>query len=226
MISIIMPIYNGVEFFEEAYGSVLNQTFEDWELVIAINGHKDSEEDSDVYKFVKEKTKGEPRVTAYDLEIKGYPDTLNFLIQNSKFDYVAVLDVDDKWHPDKLRKQAPHLGEYDIVGTNCQYFGDSTISPRLIMGSIHNSVFWQFNTMIHSSVVVRKELHYYDTSLPGRVDYDMWLRLASQGKKFFNISEILTFHRVYSNSYFNTRGHTKEFKSVEEKLKSKWRNST
>ena len=184
MISIIMPIYNGVEFFEESYDSVVNQTFQDWELLIAINGHK---KDSDVYKFVKEKTKGDDRVSVYDLKTKGYPNTLNFLIQKSKFDHVAILDVDDKWHSDKLKKQIPYIGAYDVVGTNCRYFGDLGISPSLFLGEVPNAIFQQFNTMIHSSVIVKKELCHYDISLPGRVDYDMWLRLVSKSKRFFNL---------------------------------------
>ena len=47
MISILIPIYNGIEFLEESLESVKNQTYKEWEILIAINGH---EKDSNVYK--------------------------------------------------------------------------------------------------------------------------------------------------------------------------------
>ena len=50
MISILIPIYNGVEFIEESVSSVLNQTYDQWELLIGINGHP---QNSDVYKIAK-----------------------------------------------------------------------------------------------------------------------------------------------------------------------------
>ena len=48
MISILIPIYNGIEFIEESVSSVLNQTYDQWELLIGINGHP---HDSDIYKI-------------------------------------------------------------------------------------------------------------------------------------------------------------------------------
>lgn len=51
MISILMPIYNGIEFIEESVLSILNQTYDQWELLIGVNGYP---ENSDVYKIAKE----------------------------------------------------------------------------------------------------------------------------------------------------------------------------
>ncbi len=50
MISILIPIYNGIEFIDDSVQSVLNQTYTNWELIIGINGHP---ENSDVYKKAK-----------------------------------------------------------------------------------------------------------------------------------------------------------------------------
>lgn len=50
MISILMPIYNGVEFIDESVGSIISQTYTDWELLIGINGHPAN---SDVYQIAK-----------------------------------------------------------------------------------------------------------------------------------------------------------------------------
>ena len=51
MISILMPIYNGIEFIEESVSSILRQNYDQWELLIGINGHP---QNSDVYKIAKE----------------------------------------------------------------------------------------------------------------------------------------------------------------------------
>jgi len=50
MISILLPIYNGIEFIEESISSIIGQEFTEWELIIGINGH---EENSEVYKIAK-----------------------------------------------------------------------------------------------------------------------------------------------------------------------------
>jgi len=42
MISILMPIYNGIEFIEESVSSILNQTYDQWELIIGVNGHPEN----------------------------------------------------------------------------------------------------------------------------------------------------------------------------------------
>tara|TARA_R110002051_G_scaffold230621_1_gene292613 strand:+ start:58 stop:693 length:636 start_codon:yes stop_codon:yes gene_type:complete len=210
-----MPVYNGVEFFEDSYNSILKQTFKNWELLIGINGH---EKKSDIYKFIKAKTSVEDRVRIYDLAFKGKSKTLNFLTKKTIHDYIAILDVDDLWESQKLEKQIPHLAKYDIVGTNCQYIGDMDTNPHLILGEINNSDFLQFNTMINSSAIIKKELCYWMESLPGLEDYELWLRLAKHNKKFFNLSDVLTFHRIHRSSHFNT----KDFTSLEKELKLRW----
>ena len=105
MISILMPIYNGIEFIEESVSSILRQTYKEWELLIAINGHP---ENSDVYKIAKEYEKKTDKLRVYDFyEIKGKSNTLNEMIKYCNYNYVALLDVDDIWLPRKLEAQLP-----------------------------------------------------------------------------------------------------------------------
>jgi glycosyltransferase involved in cell wall biosynthesis len=96
MISILMPIYNGIEFIDESVGSILNQTFNDWELIIGINGLS---ENSDVFKKAIE-YKSE-KVNVLDLfTIKGKANALNEMIKFSiktlkkeGKDYVSLDDL-------------------------------------------------------------------------------------------------------------------------------------
>jgi teichuronic acid biosynthesis glycosyltransferase TuaG len=115
MISILMPVYNGIEYISESVQSVLDQTFQEWELIIAVNGH---EQNSLVFQVAKEYSDLDKRIRVYDFyEYKGKANTLNSMIVFCKYDYIAILDVDDIWLPRKLEVQAGLLKQniYDVV---------------------------------------------------------------------------------------------------------------
>ena len=205
MISILTPIYNGIEFIEESVSSILNQTYDQWELIIGINGHL---ENSDVYKIAKEYEKRSVcKIRVYDFyKIKGKSNTLNEMIQYCKYDYVALLDVDDIWHPQKLQFQVRFLNHYDVIGSRCIWIGDRPgIVPVIPIGDISNFDFSTVNPIINSSCIIRKELCYWNEN--GVEDYDLWLRLRKAGKRFFNCKEILVKHRIHTASAFNAKGN-------------------
>ena len=64
MISILMPVYNGIEFINDSVPSVINQSYKDWELIIGINGHK---ENSQTYRIAKKYENKDNRIKVYDL---------------------------------------------------------------------------------------------------------------------------------------------------------------
>lgn len=202
MISILMPMYNGIEFLEESVQSVLNQSFQDWELILGINGHPAH---SDVYLQAKKMEELSPKIKVVDLFwIKGKSNALNEMLKMCLFDYVALLDVDDKWEKDKLQIQSPYLGDYDVVGTRCVYFGEQegTI-PFVPLGDITAFSFRDVNPIINSSSITRKALCHWDNSVEGVEDYDMWLRLWRSGCKFYNCPQICVQHRIHASSAFN-----------------------
>ena len=202
-----MPIYNGIEFIEESVSSILNQTYDQWELIIGINGHP---ENSDVYKIAKEYEKREEqvlgKVRVFDFyKIKGKSNTLNAMMQYCNYDYIALLDVDDIWHPQKLDLQSRMFNHFDVIGSNCVWFGDRPgIIPTIPIGDISNFDFSTVNPIINSSCVIRKELCHWNEN--GVEDYDLWLRLRKENKKFFNCKAILVKHRIHSASAFNAKG--------------------
>ena len=204
MISVLIPIYNGIEFIEESVSSVLEQTFEEWELIIGINGHP---KDSDVYLIAKEYEKRNVKVRVFDFyTIKGKSDVLNEMIQycHYDYDYVAILDVDDIWHKDKLKIQSEYIGNYDVIGSRCIYFGDKEGTvPYIPTGDISSFDFLRVNPVINSSTLIRKTLCFWDKKYDGVEDYDLWLRLWRGGKKFYNYSQILLKHRIHKTSAFN-----------------------
>ena len=211
MISILIPIYNGVEFICESVSSVLRQTYGEWELIIGINGHP---KDSSVYKIAKEYEKMTDKIRVLDLyEIKGKSNALNEMIKHCSFNYVALLDVDDIWHEQKLELQAQLLNKFDVIGSNCVWFGDRPgIVPHIPVGDISNYDFSSVNPIINSSSVIRKELCHWNEN--GIEDYDLWLKLRNQNKKFFNFKEILVKHRIHTASAFNSKGNDNKVDSL------------
>ena len=214
MISILMPIYNGIEFIEDSVSSILSQTYGKWELLIGINGHP---ENSEVYLLAKEYEKRSDKIRVIDFyNSKGKSNTLNDMIPFCNYDFVALLDVDDMWHNKKLEIQSPLLDRYDVVGSKCIYFGDRPgIVPNIPIEDLLQVDFKKVNPIINSSSIIRKPLCYWKDN--GIEDYDLWLRLKEQNKQFYNCPQILVKHRIHTASAFNSKGHTNQ---VNELLKS------
>ena len=209
-----MPIYNGIEFIGESVPTILYQTYKEWELIIGINGHP---KDSDVYKEAKKWEEKDERIKVYDFyEIKGKSEALNEMIKYCKYDWVSLLDVDDKWLPKKLEGQERFMYSNDVIGTQCKYFGDLNTSPNIPIGDLSNFNFFNYNPIINSSCLLKKELCKWDGSL-NLEDYDLWLKLWKEGKKFYNVNEILVLHRIHNDSAFNAKGNNLKVNELKKK---------
>ena len=195
-ISILMPIYNGIEFIQDSVSSIKRQTYTNWDLIIGINGHPVN---SEVYKIAKQYECENIKVIEM-LEIKGKSNALNEMLKYSKANYIALLDVDDIWLPNKLQSQIPFiLKGFDVIGTMCKYFGDKDCYPSIPLGNIS-----KFNFMVVNSIIKKELCYWKDIDLE---DYDLWLRLRKQNKTFYNVAECHVLHRCHSNSAFNARGN-------------------
>lgn len=212
MISILMPVHNGIEFIDESVSSVLYQSYDKWELIIGINGH---EQNSDVYKYAKILENIDQRIQVIDLyKIKGKSNALNEMKKYCKYDWICLLDVDDKWLPTKLHSQIIYMSDYDVIGTRCKYFGDSNVIPCIPSGNITNFNFFLYNPLINSSCLLKKELAYWDKFHDGVEDYDLWLSLRKKNKKFYNVNTIQVLHRLHNNSAFNAQGNYLKIKEL------------
>ena len=209
MISILMPIYNGIEFINDSVMSIIQQKHTDWELIIGINGHPPN---SDVFKMAQKYVELHSNIRVYDfVGIKGKSNTLNEMIKYCKYEWISLLDVDDVWLPNKLEKQVPYMEKYDVIGTQCFYFQNLNISPRgspgIPLGDISGFNFCNANPIINSSCLVKKSLCWWDAIYDGIEDYDLWLRLWKNGCNFYNVPDVQVLHRVHPNSAFNAKGN-------------------
>jgi glycosyltransferase involved in cell wall biosynthesis len=221
MISILMPIFNGIEFIEESVTSVLNQTYKEWELIIGINGHtKNSEVYKTALKYVEKNKLQEKKIIVKDLfTIRGKAEALNEMVKYCKYDYIAILDVDDIWHPKKLEIQIPFCISYDVIGTKCVYIGDNNlvgIIPDIPEGDFTDFDFTKFNPIINSSAIVRKIYAYWNPKWFGIEDYDLWLSLRVRKCQFYNCSKVAVKHRIHAASAFNSKGNAMGVKELVE----------
>lgn len=120
MISVIMPLYNNEKYVIEAIRSVINQTYEDWELII-INDASTDNSKFIVQKFLEEEK--DNRIIFIDLkENKGVSFARNLGMRKAKGEYISFLDSDDFWDKEFLKLSYLKLKEnYKFVYTNFYY---------------------------------------------------------------------------------------------------------
>jgi glycosyltransferase involved in cell wall biosynthesis len=199
-VSIIIPAYNGEKFLPRSIGSVLAQTFADWELIIVDDGSTDGTK-----KVIEDFVKKDPRISYYYEKNSGGPARpKNFAMQYAKGEYIAYLDQDDEWMPEKLKKQI-RIFEKDenkkiglvtcdvlLAKENGVVFGKynnpdiKSLFPDLLTRSFIYS---------NSSVIVQRDVvekvGERDERLKQTEDWDMWIRIAWAGYDFGFVREPL-----------------------------------
>ncbi len=216
-VSIIIPLYNGIEFLEQAVLSVVNQTYENWELTIGVNGYLPGSDVEQAANDIRNKYKyHKHKIIVRHYTTEGAPLTLNALASDAKYDLVAFLDADDYWETTKLEKQLLYTSNYDVIGTHCRYVGNMNFCPSIPLNNVSSHNIFDINPMLHSSILIKKELVQFEDHFV--YDYNLWFKLFYEKKKFFNVPEVLMFHRVHNRSAYNNtnQNHLEE-------LKAKWK---
>jgi glycosyltransferase involved in cell wall biosynthesis len=215
MVSILLATYNGSRYIKESIQSIINQTYTDWELLVGINGTTDNTEEI-VSSF------SDNRIKIYNFgDDKGKAKTLNKLIYYAKFDYIGIQDDDDIWLENKLENQIHFINDFDVIGSLINYIDENGFmigNPNLSLN--HDDIISKslngVNQIANSSSIVRKEsvlsVNGWSEELDGIEDYDLWLKLIRQNKKFININKVLVLHRLHKQSNFNTKQH--DFKKI------------
>jgi len=115
--SVIMPIYNSEQFLEKTLESVLKQTFADFELIAIDDCSSDSS-----YEILQRMAKEDKRIKIYrNKENSGVANTRNRGIEAAQGKYIALLDSDDLWLPEKLEKQIDYIERKGCMLSYCSY---------------------------------------------------------------------------------------------------------
>jgi glycosyltransferase involved in cell wall biosynthesis len=208
-VSIVITCYNYGQFLIDAVESALGQTFTDFEIIVIDDGSTDNTPN------VITKYSSDSRVHYVRQQNLGQPKAKNRGIAESGGEFVAFLDADDIWMPDKLERQMqlfsnPAVGvvysrRHWIDPEGCIIDGNERTLRR---GNVLDYIFVD-NFVCFSSSVVRKrlllEVGGFDESLPMGIDYDLWIRLAARCRFDFVNGPLVKYRSGHANLSKNIR---------------------
>ena len=210
-ISIIMSCYNHDKFVGEAINSVLNQSFKDFEFLIIDDNSTDK-----TFEIVN--SFKDPRIKTFRNEKNfGMVFNTNSLIKKSNGEYIAIINSDDSWLPEKLQKQ------FDFLENNVDYGACFTVANiidednKIIKNSIQESLkylefdrfgflnyfFFYNNPLCYPSALIRKKVFektgFFNPAFIILLDIDMWIRICLAGFEIKILNESLTNFRILKN---------------------------
>ena len=203
-VSVIIPAYNAMRFLPQTVESVLEQTFQDFEVLIVDDGSKD---DTAIWAAAHD----DPRVKLVSQPNGGAAAARNTGIANAAGEYVAFLDADDLWQATKLAKQVARLEADPNVGladTWISYIdGDGEPMGKVMTQQLEGDVWAQmveYNLVrCGSTPLVRRrcfqEVGAFDESFRFSEDWEMWIRITSR-YQFAVVKEPLVAYRQHENN--------------------------
>lgn len=185
--SIIIPLYNKENFIENTMKSVLNQTFQDFEIIVVNDGSTDKSEE----KLLQFK---DSRIHYFSKKNEGVSATRNYGIEKANSDFITFLDADDYWYPTFLETMFTHISklpdqkvfsaaiefdtskeiipaEYSILKTN-----DDFEIVDFFKASIKETVLCTSCAVFHKSIF--EEIGNFDTKIKSGEDTDLWIRIG------------------------------------------------
>ena len=201
LVSIIMPTYNCGSFIKKTIESVLNQTYKNWELIIVDDCSKDNTEE--VVKKIKDK-----RIKYYKLkQNSGAAVARTESMKKAKGYYMAFLDSDDLWYPEKLEKQIKFMEDnnYDFT---CTAYEQIDEKDNLLEKIIKVKKKANYNRILldcpvgNSTVMynVDKLGKFEVPNIRKRNDDALWLQIIKKAKYIYGMDDILMKYRIRSNS--------------------------
>ena len=204
LVSVVMPAYNQGAFIGEAIRSVLKQTFEDFDLHVIDDGSTDD---------TPEIVKGfdDERLRYFRQENGGLSAARNAGIARSKGEFIAFLDSDDVWLPDKLARQVramranPNCG---LVACNFRHVGDHSFVDKAFLRS-NVPTGKVFEKLLHAGFILPsmamarrsafEKVGLFDVDLRRCEDYDLWLRITHDFE-FEHVEQVGGLYRVHAAS--------------------------
>lgn len=223
LVSVVIPTFNRARDLKRALESVQKQTYANWEALI-VDNFSDDDTDKMVIGF------NDPRMKLFKIHNNGViAASRNLGINEASGDYIAFLDSDDWWVPEKLSisifylNQGADLVYHDLysVKKNEQRIHIRKARTRRLKTPVYVDLLVNGNALNNSSVVVRKKLL---TSIDGlseepdliaAEDYDAWLRIAKISEKFYKINRTLGYYWAGGGNISNTERDLKIADAIE-----------
>lgn len=187
-VSVIVPTHNSARYLPEAIDSVLGQTYRDFEIIVVDDGSTDDTQEvlaryGDQIRVVRQRNQGSAAAR-------------NAGILAARGEFIAFLDADDLWLPQKLERQMPLFGERPEIGwvySDYREFDESGLRTRsffereglrpppegwVLLALAKGCITWTTTVVVRASCF--QEAGLFDGAFPRAQDYDMWLRLAAR----------------------------------------------
>ena len=198
-VSVIIPCFNQAQFLDECIDSVLNQTVQDFEIIVVDDGSTSAETIAILDKLDKPKTKIIRKKNG------GLVSARNAGIEIATGKYILPLDCDDKIAPTLLEKCSKYLDAHDdcgICGGLTELFGSKNgvwdlpkySWPQILLG----------NRLVATNMFRRDDWvavgGYNPNMTHGLEDWDFWLSILEQGRTVFQFDEVLFYYRKHGES--------------------------
>ena len=229
LVSIVIPTYNRAFCLERAISSVIAQTFTDWELIVVDNNSVDNTDDV-INNFL------DNRISIAKVHNNGVvAKSRNLGINLATGTFVAFLDSDDWWVPQKLEiaVQQLKLGN-DLVYHDLYIISklpitgkkNSKMPSRALSSPVFVDLLTNGNTIWNSSVVVRRSFlgeiggFSEEKDLVGSEDFDGWLRIAKLTEKFKRLEDVLGYYWYGGGNLTSAEGTLKNVLFLRKKYES------
>ena len=204
LVSIIVPVFNAEKFLDETINTVLNQSYQNWELLLINDCSKD--DSKEIYK----KYKKDDRIIWFDQEKNGGAALArNKGIELSKGKYLCFLDAEDLWEKDKLEKQLNFMKK-----NNCEFSftgyefadekgipnGKKVKVPAIITykQALKNTTIWTSTVMFDMNKLSKDSI--YMPNVKRGQDTATWWKVLKKIKCAYGLNEVLSYYRRTNES--------------------------
>lgn len=207
-VSIVIPVYNGVNYMREAIDSALAQTYNNIEVIVVNDGSTD-----DTEKIVLSYGS---KIKYFYKENGGVASALNLAIEKSEGDYISWLSHDDVYYLNKIESQIKKLSElkeidrmnsilmsnYSLINEKSQFISNQEFHKTHDLEKLNYPLYPLLKGLIHGcTLLIPKkcfvEVGYFDPKLKTTQDYDLWFKMFPKYKMIF-MSEVLVKSRWHS----------------------------
>lgn len=202
LVSIITPLHNAQDFISETIDSVLAQDYENFELLI-VNDHSDDASVEIVERYIKK----DARIALYHSDEYGAACARNLALRKAKGEFIAFLDADDLWLPNKLSAQIEFMQtkQIDFSYTPYEYIDEHSNRLNMVR-EVPECIDYQSSLrgcrIGCLSVIYRHEKapHIQTADVKKRNDDALWLRIFKQIDRGYRLNRVLCLYRKSSNS--------------------------
>lgn len=200
-VSIIIPVHNSYKYLKQCLESVINQTYNNFEILI-IDDHS-SDDSIKLVESFKDK-----RIKIFSSDNYGVSYARNKGIDEASGVYICFLDSDDYWDKNKLKKQVKFMKKYNsaFIYTKYMYVDKNGNNKRVAnvalklnyKEALKNTCIFTSSVMLNMKILEKEDI--YMPILKRGQDTACWWQILKKGYTAYSIQEILVYYRVTNNS--------------------------